>query len=346
MMLAGAVQGGLLCVAAFVLSVLVTRAAIVYARRRGMLDQPGFRRSHQVPTPRGGGIGIVAGALLAAAVALPYLRDASGAWTAVAVCVAGAAVAVAGWADDHHTMPVLPRLLIQVLASTLFVAVTIHAGGFAWAWLPPGVLLSVWSINLHNFMDGIDGILGAQIVFVGAGLALLAWVCASPVLTIAAGGMAAAAAGFLVYNWPPARVFMGDVGSGFAGFLVFVLIALLCVRVPLALWPALLLCSSFAADAGFTLAWRMWRGKRWYNAHREHVYQWLVRCGWTHAQTVGLYMLWNLLLAAPLAAWATWRPHTGPWLCVALYVVAAGLWWQVRRICVHGVRSRRERHAA
>lgn len=323
-----------LCIAAFTLSALLTRLAIAYALRRGMLDQPGFRRSHTLPTPRGGGIGLVVAALLVTAVALgawPGGRDAS---TVGVMCLSGALVAFAGWADDHHGLGVLPRLMMQLVASGLLMGVLALHAPLQWFWVPAGMLLAVWSINLHNFMDGIDGLLGLQLVFIGVAYAVLAHCLQQPGLALAALGMAAAAAGFLVFNWPPARIFMGDVGSGFAGFLVFALSALLCVHVWLALWPVLILCSGFAVDAGLTLAWRMWRGKRWYSAHREHLYQWMARSGFGHMQTGLIYMLWNVLLAAPVAVLAVRYPHMAPWLCLMLYGTAACAWWQGRRICI------------
>src|SRR5699024_2293005 len=153
-------------------------------------------------------------------------------------------------------------------------------------------------------------------------------------LAVASFGMAAAACGFLLFNWPPARIFMGDVGSGFAGFMIFAWIALLIVRAPFASWSALILVSAFVVDAGLTLAWRMWRGKRWYTAHREHLYQWLVRCRWTHARASGAYLCWNLLLVAPVAAWAACRPRWAPWACLMLYLVSVIAWWRMRHACM------------
>lgn len=335
-----------LCAAAFAVSALFTRLAIAYAHHRGMLDQPGFRRSHTLPTPRGGGIGLVMGALPAVALALGWWPGSHDPVTVIALCVAGVMVAFAGWADDHRGMGVLPRLLIQFVAAVFLMAALLADAQLNWLWLPVGVFLAVWSINLHNFMDGIDGILGLQVLFVGTAWGVLATHAGQAAVALAAFGMAAAAAGFLLFNWPPARIFMGDVGSGFAGFLVFALLVMLCVRVRLALWPALILCSAFVADASLTLAWRMWRGKRWYSAHREHLYQWLARCGFNHMQTGFIYMAWNLLLAAPLAAWAYLRPQLGPWLCLILYGVAACTWWQGRRICMARRRYKGAGHLA
>ncbi len=335
-----------LCIAALLLSAGLTRLAIGYARRRGMLDQPGFRRSHTLPTPRGGGVGLVVASLAVSVVALGLWPGGERASSVAALGMGGLLVAYAGWADDHHGLGVLPRLVLQLLASGLLVGVLVVQSRAGWIWLPVGILLATWSINLHNFMDGIDAILGLQLLFVGAATGVLAFHLQQGGVGMAAFGMAAAAAGFLWFNWPPARIFMGDVGSGFAGFLVFALLALLVSHVRLALWPALILCSGFAADAGLTLAWRMWRGKRWYSAHREHLYQWLARSGCGHMRTGFVYTAWNVLLAAPLAALAVAHPTLAPWLCVMLYGMAACAWWQGRRVCRVRVRKKGVGHAA
>jgi UDP-N-acetylmuramyl pentapeptide phosphotransferase/UDP-N-acetylglucosamine-1-phosphate transferase len=324
----------LLCVLAFALAASLAWSAIAYAHRRGMLDAPGRRRSHELPTPRGGGVGIVAGALACGVPALLYWPEGFAPSLVAASTVAALLVAATGWWDDHRALPVLPRLLAQLLAAALFTVVLVANAALAWAWLPLLVLLAAWSINLHNFMDGIDGLLGAQALFTGAAFAAIAGIAGQPALALASAGLAAASAGFLLFNWPPARIFMGDVGSGFVGALVFMLAALLCVRQPALVWPLLIVCSGFVADAGLTLAWRMLRGRRWYTAHREHLYQYLVRRGWTHARTGRFYMIWNLLLTVPFAGMAMRQPSLAPLLCATLYVLAAVLWWQGRRICL------------
>ncbi|HET7358917.1 MAG TPA: glycosyl transferase family 4 [Rhodanobacteraceae bacterium] len=336
----------LLCVLAFALAALLAWSAIAYAHRRGLLDTPGRRRSHELPTPRGGGIGIVAGALACAVPALLYWPGGVSSRLVAAFAAAALLVAATGWWDDHRALPVLPRLLAQLVAAVAFVAVLVGDTTLGAWWLPPLVVLAAWSINLHNFMDGIDGLLGAQALFTGAAFAVIAGVAGQPALALACAGLAAACAGFLLFNWPPARIFMGDVGSGFVGALVFMLAALLCVRAPALAWPLLIVCSAFVVDAGLTLAWRMLRGRRWYTAHREHLYQYLVRRGWTHARTGCLYMLWNLLLAVPFAWMAMRQPALAPLLCATLYVLAAVLWWRGRRACMRRPhRMRRTSHA-
>ncbi|UJJ58482.1 glycosyl transferase family 4 [Rhodanobacter denitrificans] len=315
------------------ITLLLVRGAIGYAQRRGMLDQPGQRRSHRLPTPRGGGIGLVV-AMLAC---LPgVLWHAPAAWPTSVIAsllAALALVALAGWWDDHRSLPILPRLGAQLLAVGLFSLSLLGTGLSAW-WMPLLLIAGAWSINLHNFMDGIDGLLAQQVMFVGAGLAGLAAAAGQAALATAAAVLAASALGFWCFNRPPARIFMGDVGSGSVGLLLFAFSAMLWCVDPAWLWPALILSSAFVTDASLTLLTRMWRGRRWYTAHREHLYQWLVRRGGTHARSDMVYMGWNLLIAAP-SAWLAWSHlHMALPITMAVYLGAAASWLALKRRCL------------
>jgi Fuc2NAc and GlcNAc transferase len=325
---------------AFVIANTMVRASISYAHRRGMLDQPGQRRSHTLPTPRGGGIGIVVACLLSLPVALAGQPQSWPHSLTLSLILALALVAAIGWWDDHRSLRVLPRLGVQLLACALF-ATALLATGDSWLWLPLLVLAGGWSINLHNFMDGIDGLLAQQAIFVGGGLAALAWMTSQQALAMAAGCVAFASLGFWFYNRAPARIFMGDVGSGSLGLLIFALVAMLWRTDHALLWPALILCSSFVADASLTLLSRLLGGRRWYTAHREHLYQWLVRRGQTHARSAGFYMAWNLLVAAPAAFLASVRSAMAMSVCIAVYTVAAATWIVSKRRCL-----RRDLHRA
>lgn len=316
--------------AAFLITALLVRGAIGYAHRRGMLDLPGQRRSHRLPTPRGGGVGIV----IAMLVCLPGVSwSAPAAWPASVLAGLLAAlvlVALAGWWDDHRSLPILPRLGAQLLAVGLF-SLSLLATGLPWWWLPPLLLGGAWSINLHNFMDGIDGLLAQQAIFVGGGLAVLAWAANQPALALAAACLAASALAFGCFNRPPARIFMGDVGSGSVGLLVFAFSAMLWRVDSALLWPALILSSAFAVDASLTLLTRMGRGRRWYSAHREHLYQWLARRADSHAWVDVAYLGWNLLVAAPLA-WLAWsHPPAALAITMGVYAGAAIVWLYLKR---------------
>ncbi|MET0332492.1 MAG: glycosyltransferase family 4 protein [Dyella sp.] len=318
---------------ASLLSLLVVRLAIAYAHRRGMFDQPGQRRSHQVATARGGGIGIV--------LALVVTQPLAAYWLASEQCnsvlaLTGATILVAlvGWWDDHRSLPVLPRLGAQLVACGGFAAVLLYNDGLSgwWWWLL--LLAGGWSVNLHNFMDGIDGLLVQQSIFVATGLAVLSWWAGQPGLLVICLLLATAGWGFGYYNWPPARIFMGDVGSGALGLQIFALVALLWGQDPLLLWPGLMLCSVFVVDASLTLLTRMLRGKRWLAPHREHLYQWLVRGGATHAKVDRIYLCWNLALVAPLVWLAVIWPTLGLAICFGLYLLTAGTWLVIKRRCL------------
>lgn len=315
----------------FSITVLLVAASIGYARRRGMLDLPGQRRSHDIPTPRGGGIGIVVAMLFGLGGAgWGGSMDWSGDLVLAGLCAALLLVAMAGWWDDHRSLPVLPRFAAQLLAVALFSAGLVTAGT-SWWWLPLLLLVGAWSINLHNFMDGIDGLLAQQAIFVGSGLAALAWAAHQPMLALLAGCLAVSALGFWLFNRPPARIFMGDVGSGSLGLLIFAFSAMLWRIDHALLWPALILSSAFMTDASLTLLARMWLGRRWYTAHREHLYQWLVRRGRTHARVDTVYMGWNLLVAAPMA-WLAWSHlHLALTVTMVVYAVAAATWLYLKR---------------
>ena len=330
--------------ASLLITLLLVRGAIGYAQRRGMLDQPGQRRSHRLPTPRGGGIGIVVAMLICMPGAL---WNGPAAWPPSVIAglfVALLLVALAGWWDDHRALPILPRLGTQLLAIMVF-SLALLTTGLSWWWLPLLLVGGAWSINLHNFMDGIDGLLAQQTIFVGGGLALLAWASGQPALALAPALLAASALGFWCYNRPPARIFMGDVGSGSIGLLIFAFSAMLWRFEQALLWPALILSSAFVVDASLTLLTRMWRGRRWYTAHREHLYQWLVRRDGSHAGADAGYLVWNLLVAAPLA-WLAWS-HLRLALPITMiaYLAASGIWLTLKRRCLRRHRYK-GRHVA
>ncbi|MEO7199681.1 MAG: glycosyl transferase family 4, partial [Dokdonella sp.] len=205
-------------IATGLLSTLLVYLGMGYAERRGLLDAPGQRRSHQVATPRGGGIGIVIAALLGVGLPLLIVSDADG---LIAASVGGMLlVALVGWVDDHNGLPARIRFTAHLLASLALALALLWPVLAMFSWLPSLLMLGVivfstaWSINLHNFMDGINGLLACQAIFVLLVVAILAAVGADSGLAWASLGTAAAVAGFLPWNFPRARVFMGDVGSG------------------------------------------------------------------------------------------------------------------------------------
>lgn len=253
-----------------------------------LVQIPNHRSSHDYPTPNGGGLGIVVAGSLAG-IALVLLSG----WMVGGLLLGLAAVlAAVGLRDDMAHLPARVRFGVQVVvcAGGLIALGELPAmalsGGLEFqvtSWILFGLLLlaGVWWIKLFNFMDGIDGIAGVQAVFMllaGAAMAMWAELEAvhSPVWMWML-YVAAATAGFLLLNWPPAKIFMGDVGSTWLAFMVFAL-ALLSVHAGWLSYAAwLVLAAVFVTDATVTLLTRMLRGERWYEAHRSHAYQRLSR---------------------------------------------------------------------
>ena len=299
---------------AFIVSWSLTAAVRRHALTTGMMDVPNSRSSHETPTPRGGGAAIVV-TLCLASVALFAAEFV--AWQAVAICCGpGAMVALVGYVDDRRGVSAGIRFLVHIVAAAIAVSLT-------WPW--PGLaavsaevqmlsaLVAVvgigWMINLYNFMDGIDGLAGSEATFVFGAAALLVWLTGGSSYWVALlGASASGVAGFLWWNWPPARIFMGDVGSGFVGFLIagFALLTWKEGLLPLATW--VILVSLFVADATVTLVRRMIRRERWYAAHRSHAYQWLARSSLGHGGVTWLSWVWNLVVLGPAAYWSVIMP--------------------------------------
>jgi len=345
-------------------SAALTAWSIRYAHRRALIDHPGQRRSHRVPTPRGGGIGIVATVLAGLLVAAATGTAASTPVLAVAAAIA--LVGAVGWIDDHGGLAARWRFAAHLLAAlSLFApAVLPQPSDFfgaidvrdTWPLLAVAAtfacLLVVWSINLHNFMDGIDGLLAMQAIFVFVVAAAAFLAAGRGAAGIGALACMGATAGFLPFNFPRARIFMGDVGSGVLGLLVGIAVLGLLATPRIAPATGAIACSAFVADATCTLLSRMLRGRRWYSAHREHLYQWLVRSGFSHARVVALYTGWNVLIALPVILWINRPPDSaagipsrdGIGAAAVLYVAAVLAWWLGKRWCLHA--AMRRKHAS
>ena len=278
--------------------------------RRDIMDRPNERSSHDTPTPRGGGIGLMT-ALLPAWIAGAFLF-APGPLTTADWLLPLAAAALAGvsWIDDLRDLGALPRLAAQfaaAIAGVLVLPGLVFQGLFPpWLDATLAVIGWVWFVNLFNFMDGIDGISGVESIAIAAGVVLT-----GVVLSIVPGGMtaqalavAAATAGFLAWNWHPAKIFLGDIGSVGLGYL---LAWLLLALAAMGEWEAaLILPLYYLADATITLLRRLARKEKVWQAHREHYYQQAVQNGRSHARVSAAVATTNLaLVALALAAAAT-----------------------------------------
>lgn len=311
---------------AAVLSWLLASRVRLYALDR-MLDIPNERSSHSSPTPRGGGFAIAVTTLggIAVAASLNWVpRD-----LAIALTGGGVMIATVGWIDDHRSLSPLTRFAVQFISAGWAIfwlgglpslrlgILSVHLG---FAGIILGSIGIVWAINLYNFVDGIDGLAAGEAVSTGVIGGLLLLGVGNPALAIIALLIAAASLGFLPLNWAPARLFMGDAGSGLLGYL-FAALAVASENtggIPLMLW--ILLLGVFIFDATVTLCRRIAHGHRWHQAHHSHAYQRLVQAGRTHAQVSSMILLFNFVLA--ILAIVAWKE---PALFLAAIVAGAVL---------------------
>ena len=280
-------------VAAFLLSLFINIFLLKYLRKKNVLDIPNERSSHKIPTPRGGGRGIMIAIALSTGVYCLIAGEEPFLWILCFSIVMG----IMGWIDDvKKGLSTRLRFLVQIAAAIILMLIFgpidtlpfpkplhIHLGYFGYVF---GVIWLVGITNIFNFLDGIDGYAGTQGLIAGVGIAILSWHT-----TLAVTGLiiAAACLGFLFINWHPAKIFMGDVGSSFLGFLF----AALPFYVPgtgehresfffaigVLLW-------FFLTDGSFTMIRRLIKGEKIWEAHRSHLYQRMVIAGYSHSKVV------------------------------------------------------------
>ena len=308
----------------FLASVFLTRLLRSIALRRNLMDHPSERSAHTIATPRGGGLAIVA--IVLAAVLASFLCDRLSPTLFVSVFFGGAMVAGIGYWDDHGHVAPTWRLAVHFTAAglTLFLlggfptwrfgAYELDLGWFGYLF---GILFLVWLLNLYNFMDGIDGAAGSEAVFVTGGASVITWgMLPDPNATQISLMMlqlvlVAASSGFLFWNWPPAKIFLGDVGSGFLGFMLGVLALYNAALGVLPLWSWLILLGVFVIDATLTLARRIIRREPWYLAHHCHAYQHASRRWSSHKMVTSAIILINVTWLLPLAWLAAVFPENG-----------------------------------
>jgi Fuc2NAc and GlcNAc transferase len=286
------------------------------ALKTNMLDIPNERSSHERPTPRGGGLAVVI-VILIGTLILWGGQALDGRF--VGAMFAGGLVALIGYLDDRGDIAPLHRAGVHFAAAILGLwalgGMPPLEVGFAtlqWAWVGHliGVVGIVWMVNLFNFMDGIDGLAASEAAFIfGVGGVLLGLMQLTGPMLLAVLGLGAFL-GFLWWNWPPAKIFMGDVASGFLGYMIAI-VAIASTKQGFPSWVWLVLIGIFFIDATYTLIRRILQGERWYAPHRSHAYQHLTQFFGRHQPVTLLMLAINLLWLAPLGVGAYLHPQWG-----------------------------------
>jgi len=301
----------------------VSYVAVLFMMRRaarlGLIQCANERSSHTAPTPTGGGAGFVAGALIGGVFGLR--SD----FSLTAIFALGLAIALVGLADDRWTLPARFRLTIQfiLLGTLIFQIDPLAAGSEAGSPIGPFVMIilivaGVWWLNLFNFMDGIDGLAASQTICMLTGSLLFSLQHASLAdpLIIAMIATGTAVTGFLLFNWPPAKIFMGDAGSLFSGMMLFAFALMTSKAGWMNLPQWIILGCLFLGDATATLSRRLIGGKAVMEAHRSHAYQILSRRLGGHLPVTSGAVVFNILVTFP-CAWFAGQDQDIGWLLVA-----------------------------
>jgi len=316
-----------------VAAALLTGIVRTYSLKYRIVDAPSDRGLHAGTVPRGGGAAIavvVSGALVVLMMhhRIPFALG-------VPFVVGGICFAALGWLDDHLDLSMSLRLCVQLLLSALLVGALARSGlpAHSLQWTP-GVYVSIiiaavlmaWMVNLFNFMDGADGIATTEAIVVAViGGAIVGIDADTPVGFIAT-AIAGGSAGFLAWNWAPAKIFMGDVGSYFLGF-YFAGLLVHAAWSGSGAWIWLILLAPFVTDSTMTLLRRVLRRERWWQAHRSHVYQRLILNGWGHARvSINLAVL-TFALLAPAAVAASRFPLVAPTITITIYAITVIMWF-------------------
>lgn len=307
-----------------------TRAFCTQAIKRGLVANPNYRSLHQKPTASGGGV--VFSLVFVLVAAGLYAMSVIDAGLASMIVIGGLVALVFGFADDVFHLGQFEKLLMQgALAAWVLHQCGAHPLFVLW-WVPLWIdlflswLVLVWLMNLYNFVDGIDGLAGSGAVYI----------CAMAIVALALGTtdrslvgvfalLAVCACGFLVFNWPPATVFMGDAGSLFLGYVFGALMARTITTHEVGAWTWLVVLGYMAGDTSTTTVLRMMTFKQFYRPHRSHAYQNLARIWGSHMKVVRGILLYQLLWLGPLAVWSILQPATA-WLAAMLGLIPAVLW--------------------
>lgn len=279
-------------VVSFIVASLTTAAVLggLLQLKTGLpIDNPNHRSLHQTPIPRIGGLGLIPG------IVAGYLPEMSIDWLLLGSVFA---LALMSYFDDRQGLSVVTRFGAHLVIATLWVV--FRSGDSAWTVMILAVLAVVWMINLFNFMDGSDGLAGGMALVGFAAYGVAAWWAGQSTLVAISLATSGAATGFLLFNFYPARIFLGDMGSIPLGFLAAVLGLLGWQSGAWPLWFPLLVFSPFVVDATSTLLRRALQGERVWHAHRDHYYQRLVRMGWGHRRTA--LSEYGLMLAVAVSA--------------------------------------------
>lgn len=310
----------------FFMSFILTAYIRSYALKKNYIDMPNERSSHVIPTPRGGGIAFAVSFIIG--ITIGYILDMLPKELFFALCIIGIGLALLGFYDDRYNLSAKLRFTIQLILSVC----SLWALGLfqqdilpVIAWIAGFMIVFylMWFINLYNFMDGIDGYVVMETLFISASLYIL---CADFGVVFLC--MFFSVLGFGLWNFPQAKIFMGDVGSVFAGGTLAIISIYVLIHHPLLCIPWFILVALFMTDATLTLGLRIIKGEKFWVAHRQHAYQYLTQLVKSHVVVTSVGCIINVFYLFPLAYFTlsgALSPYSG--LMFAYIPLAMGVLW-------------------
>jgi Fuc2NAc and GlcNAc transferase len=318
---------------AFLATAIGTKMFQAFAVRRGIVANPNFRSLHQRPMPRAGGI--VFSLVFMALVTWLWIMTTADAKLMRALVLGGTAAALFGLADDAFNIDAGKKLLAQAALAAWILWCFGTRAVVDLPGTPPAVDLFVswvaliWFMNLYNFMDGVDAMAASGAVFFSvAAILVLAVGSANPSLMLILGLLGASCVGFLLFNWPPATIFMGDAGSVFLGYCFGTLIVGTVTAGQISIWTWLIIFGYFAGDTTTTTVLRIFMTRSWYAEHRSHAYQNLANVWNSHVRVVAGVLKYHVFWLLPLALWSAVSPKAAP--LAAVLAVAPVVVWTLR----------------
>ncbi len=313
---------------AFVASLLLTRALILFSQKMGMIDTPNNRSSHQLPTPKGGGLAFF---IVFSLISLWFYVFYSNYRPIVTpLLLGGPIVVLLGWLDDRHSLSAIVRLLVHFFVAFLIYGLVTQwftvsldisfLPNLSWVSILFCVLFIAWFINLYNFMDGADGLASSTAIVGSLLMAVVSVIHNAPEVAMVYCLIAYTVSGFLFYNWSPARIFMGDTGSYFLGFLFASLALISKAHADVSFYSHIIIFGFFIFDATYVLFRRAFRREALFRAHKMFIFHKLMAKGWSHRKVSALYTMVLVLWLFPLANLASIYDDLGMAIVVIAYL--------------------------
>lgn len=314
----------------FIFSFLLTRYIIAFATARDIVDIPNDRSSHTVTTPRGGGLSISLSLIVCLVFVMKTHNNIPDHLLLFTFCIM--LISIIGIVDDLRGLSIKIRASLYVLISTVFISTVLNQNIFeSYYFIILLIILLSWFINMYNFMDGADAISSIQAIVCALPIAIIFSSINQNAFAVFCYGLTASSLGFVIWNWPQAKIFMGDVGSCVIGFVFGCLMIFTYLSNYFSLYIWFILLSFFIVDSSLTLVMRIIRREKWYKAHRSHSYQRVLQMGYSHKKLAIIFIIYALLIQWPASYIVYKMSDVGVYITAVIYIFLMCVWYVVQK---------------